>query len=171
MGAVSIDNRCMDAKDEIDNQLANAEAAMHEEQLRQEESENEATRIAARKLRMTAHLPEIGTPLPKTRTAFRGPKRAGPMAKKAASKSLAKFGFEGGGIIRFWPEIAGERLATVTRPERIKRMPEGDVLVLKVANAAAMEVQHKMSELLERANQIAGSGKLARIEIIQGPIN
>lgn len=144
MGALSIDNCAMNA--------------------------NEDEKKAAKTRRMTGHLPEIGTHLPKTRGANRAPKRAGPMAKKAAAKALARFGFDGGDVIRFWSDIAGPRLSLVTRPERIKKTPDGDVLVLKVSNAAAMEVQHKVPELLERANQIAGAGRLARIEIIQGPL-
>jgi len=151
----------MNAKDEIKDQQAKAEAAAEE---------LAARKLSARKHRLTDHLPDIGTHLPKTRSAQKSPKRAGPLGKKAAAKSLARFGFEGGDVIRFWPDIAGERLARVTKPERIKRTPQGDVLVIKVSAAAAMEVQHKVAELLERANRIAGSGKLARIEIIQGPV-
>ncbi len=126
--------------------------------------------LSAHAKRLTRHLPEIGTFLPRTKPAFRGMRRAGPFARKAAAKSLARFGFAGGDVIRFWAEIAGPRLARVTRPEKIKKTPEGDVLVLKVSRAAAMEVQHKIPELLDRANRIAGAGRLVRIEIVQGPL-
>lgn len=126
--------------------------------------------LTPRARRLTAHLPEVGrNMLPKTRPAMRGAKRAGVLAQKTAKPSLQRFGFQGGDIIRDWNEIAGERLKLVTRPQRIKRMPDGNVLVLKVARAAAMEVQHKAPELIDRANQLTGA-KLIRIEIIQGPI-
>lgn len=126
--------------------------------------------LSPRGKRLTRHLPEIGTFLPKTRAPIRAARRAGAFAKKAADKSLRRFGFSGGDVIRYWGEIAGPRLARVTRPERIKKTPDGDVLVLKVASAAAMEVQHKVPELLDRANRIAGAGRLIHIEIIQGPL-
>ncbi len=157
MGAPSIDNWAMNANDDDINPQTRPPT-------------KDAKELSPRARRLTGHLPEIGSHLPKTRAPFRGPKRAGPVAKKAAAKALARFGFSGGDVIRFWPEIAGSRLAKVTRPERIKKTPDGDVLVLKVANAAAMEIQHKVPQLLERANQMAGNGRLARIEIIQGPI-
>jgi len=126
--------------------------------------------LSPRGQRLTRHLPEIGTFLPKTRPPIRGAKRAGVFAQKAAQKSLKRFGMGGGDILRQWPQIAGERLARVTRPERIKKTPDGDVLVLKVARAAAMEVQHKVPELLDRANQMSGTGRLIKIEIHQGPV-
>jgi len=127
--------------------------------------------LSARAKRLTRHLPEIGTFLPKTRPAIGGAKRAGSFARKAADKSLKRFGMGGGDIIRYWPEIAGERLARLTKPERIKKTPEGDVLVLKVSRSAAMEVQHRVPELLDRANRLAGAGRLVRIEIVQGPLS
>jgi len=126
--------------------------------------------LSPRARRLTRHLPEIGTFLPKTRAPMRGAKRAGAFAQKAAKNSLKRFGMGGGDILRLWPEIAGERLARVTRPERIRKTPDVDVLVLKVARAAAMEIQHKMPELLDRANQMAGTGRIIQIEIHQGPV-
>jgi hypothetical protein len=126
--------------------------------------------LSDRARRLTRHLPEIGTFLPKTRPPMRGAKRAGSFARKAADKSLKRFGMGGGDIIRYWPQIAGERLARLSRPEQIKKTPEGDVLVLKVARAAAMEIQHKVPDLLDRANRLAGAGRLIRIEIVQGPL-
>ena len=140
----SIDNRGMDAKDD--------------------------KHLTAKGRRLTEHLPEIGTFLPKTKPPFRGAKRAAVFARKAAGKSLKRFGMGGGEILRYWPDIAGERLARLTRPERIKKGPDGDVLVLKVAHAASMEVQHNAADLLDRANRLAGTGRLVRIEIIQGPL-
>gem|GEM_PF-1705297 len=126
--------------------------------------------LSGRGRRLTRHLPEIGTFLPKTRPPIRGAKRAGSFARKAADKSLKRFGMGGGDIIRYWPQIAGERLARLSRPEQIKKTPEGEVLVLKVARAAAMEIQHKTPDLLDRANRLAGAGRLIRIEIVQGPL-
>jgi len=127
--------------------------------------------LSARGKRLTRHLPEVGTFLPKTRPPIRGAKRAGGFARKAADKSLKRFGMGGGDILRYWPDIAGERLARLTRPEQIKKTPEGDVLVVKVSRAAAMEIQHKAADLLDRANRLAGAGRLIRIEIVQGPLN
>ncbi len=133
-------------------------------------SRKPADPTSPRARRLTAHLPEVGHALlPKTRPAIKGAKRASVLAQKTAKKALTRFGFQGGDILRDWAEIAGEKLAQVTAPQRIKRMPEGNVLVLKVARAAAMEVQHKGPVLMEKANQLTGA-KLVRIEIIQGPI-
>jgi len=127
--------------------------------------------LSTRGKRLTRHLPEIGTFLPKTRPAIGGAKRAGSFARQAADKSLKRFGMGGGDVLRYWPEIAGERLARLTRPERIKKTPDGDVLVIRVSRAAAMEVQHRSADLLDRANRLAGAGRLIRIEIVQGPLS
>ncbi len=126
--------------------------------------------LSPRARRLTGHLPAFGTFLPKTKGPLRGAKRAGVFARKAADKSLKRFGMGGGDILRYWPEIAGPSLARVTRPVRVRKTPEGDVLVLKVARARALEVQQKVPELLDRANRLAGAGRLIRIEIEQGPL-
>lgn len=126
--------------------------------------------LSPRARRLTAHLPEVGHALlPKTRPAIKGAKRASVLVQKTAKKALTRFGFQGGDILRDWAEIAGEKLAQVTAPQRIKRMPDGNVLVLKVAGAAALQVQQMAPQLMEKANQLTGA-KLVRIEIIQGPI-
>ncbi len=126
--------------------------------------------LSPRARRLTGHLPEMGRNLlPKTRPAIRGAKRASVLVQKPTKKALARFGFQGGDIIRDWAEIAGEKLAAVTKPQRVKRMPDGNVLLLKVAGAAAPQVQQEAPKLIEKANLLTGA-KLIRIEIMQGPL-
>lgn len=67
-----------------------------------------------------------------------------------------------------WPEIVGEKLASLTFAEKISGGKNGRVLVIKAAGPAAPFVQHQIPLLLERCN-LAGAD-LASVSILQGAI-
>ena len=90
-----------------------------------------------------------------------------PVMRKRAGMSTA--------LLQCWEEIAGERLAANTRPERIawpRRHDEDDpyepaTLVITSEGAAALRVQHQTAEIISRANSFLGFAAIGRIKIVQ----
>ena len=81
----------------------------------------------------------------------------------------------GGSIVRLradWSAIAGPELARKTRPEALlaNRGRAGKVLRLRVAGAAALEVQHMQGQLIERVNAYFGHRIIDDIRLVQGAI-
>lgn len=79
------------------------------------------------------------------------------------------------GLVQSWEEIVGERLAAVTRPERIawpRRRSEDDpfepaTLVIACSGPAALRIQHESAEIIGRLNAFLGYGAVCRIRIVQ----
>jgi len=79
------------------------------------------------------------------------------------------------GIVQSWEEIVGERLAAITRPEKIawpRRRDEDDpfepaTLVIACSGAAALRVQHESAEIIGRLNAFLGYGAIGRLRIVQ----
>ncbi|MDN5928093.1 MAG: DciA family protein [Hyphomicrobiales bacterium] len=90
-----------------------------------------------------------------------------PVMRKRAGMSTA--------LLQCWGEIAGERLAANTRPERIawpRRAYEDDpfepaTLIIACEGAAALRVQHQTAEIISRANAFLGFAAIGRIKIVQ----
>jgi hypothetical protein len=90
-----------------------------------------------------------------------------PVMRKRAGMSTA--------LLQCWEEIAGERLAANTRPERIawpRRHDEDDpyepaTLVIACEGAAALRVQHQTAEIISRANSFLGFAAIGRVRIVQ----
>jgi hypothetical protein len=90
-----------------------------------------------------------------------------PVMRKRAGMSTA--------LLQCWDEIAGERLAPHTRPERIawlRRAHEDDpfepaTLIIACEGAAALRLQHQTAEIISRANAFLGFAAIGRIKIIQ----
>lgn len=90
-----------------------------------------------------------------------------PVMRKRAGISTA--------LLQCWDEIAGERLATNTRPERIawpRRAYEDDpfepaTLVIACEGASALRLQHQTAEIISRANAFLGFAAIGRIKILQ----
>ena len=67
-----------------------------------------------------------------------------------------------------WPDIAGPQLARLCRPVRLKKAGRARTLEVAAANgAAAMQLQYRQRELLERVNRLLGKGTVTRITIRQ----
>jgi hypothetical protein len=93
-----------------------------------------------------------------------------PVLKKRAGMTI--------GLVQSWEEIVGERLAAMTRPERIawpRRRHEDDpfepaTLVVACSGAAALRLQHETAEIIGRVNAFLGYGAVGRIKIVQKPV-
>ncbi len=77
-----------------------------------------------------------------------------------------------------WQEIAGEKLAGRTRPEKIqwpaKSMPDDafqpGTLTVAAESAVVLDLQYRTSELIGRINQFFGYPAINRIRIEQKPV-
>jgi hypothetical protein len=93
-----------------------------------------------------------------------------PILRKRAGISI--------GLVQSWEEIAGPRLASHTRPEKIvwpRRMQEDDpfqpaTLIIACEGFAALRVQHETGEIIGRINSFLGFNAIGRIKIVQKPV-
>jgi protein-disulfide isomerase len=72
-----------------------------------------------------------------------------------------------------WSAIVGEDLARLTQPDAVlagRRGKAGKALRLRVAGAAALEVQHLSGVLVERVNAYFGHKFIDEIRLVQGAI-
>ena len=87
--------------------------------------------------------------------------------------AFRRFGFVQSSVVSRWPEIAGDKLAGVSRPESIRFPPgkkQDGVLTLLVRGAHAPMMQHIAPELLERVNRFFGYAAVAKLVIRQGEV-
>jgi hypothetical protein len=90
---------------------------------------------------------------------------------QAAFKS---HGFAQADVLARWPEIVGDAIATVARPERI-RWPrsagggqlQGGTLFVKAMAGRGLEVQQSVPLIIERINRFLGYGAIMAIKIQQ----
>ena len=108
----------------------------------------------------------------RTRPAPRPAPRAGKALTPLIKKLDAQFGRGAGALEPRWREIVGDRLARVTRPQKLTTGKGGapGVLELRVAGAAALLVQHQSQDILARVNLFLGAGSVDRLRIAQGPV-
>jgi hypothetical protein len=93
-----------------------------------------------------------------------------PVLRKRAGMSI--------GLVQSWEEIAGPRLASRSRLEKIqwpRRMHEDDpfepaVLVIACEGMAALHLQHETGEIINRVNAFLGFNAIGRIRIVQKPV-
>ena len=87
--------------------------------------------------------------------------------------AFRRFGFVQSAIVSRWPDIVGERWASVSIPESL-RFPVGEkrdgTLNLVVKGAHAPVMQHILPEIAERVNRFFGYAAVARVQIRQGDI-
>jgi hypothetical protein len=97
--------------------------------------------------------------------------------KSLASTALQKHGFRQGDLLSHWSVVAGDHLAGMTAPERIK-WPRNDIadhkgdgkaatLVLRCNPGRALDVQYQVPQLIERVNQFFGYRAIGSIKVIQ----
>jgi hypothetical protein len=114
-------------------------------------------------------------------------------AKTPWSRPLAEFvqtaidpvvtrrGFGQSGLISFWEEIVGERLAAISQPVRMQWPARGRnggaddsaaaaTLVVQVESGFALEMQHLAPIIIERVNAHFGWRSVARLLLKQGPV-
>jgi hypothetical protein len=108
----------------------------------------------------------------RTRPPLRPPPPAGKSLAPLIRQLDDRFGKGAGALESRWREIVGDRLAAVTRPQKLTKGRGGapGVLELRVAGPAALLVQHQSAEILSRVNLFLGSGAVDRLRIAQGPV-
>jgi protein-disulfide isomerase len=73
-----------------------------------------------------------------------------------------------------WSVIVGVEMARLTQPEALlpgRGGRSGKALRLKVAGAAALEIQHRGAQIVERVNAYFGHGLIDDIRIVQGGLS
>lgn len=106
----------------------------------------------------------------------------GSLLPQLTKKALEHFGFPAAAILTDWGIIAGADLAAYTAPERL-RWPKtagnggdddaganGATLILRVEGPRALEVQHRIPQLIERINRHFGFLAITDIRILQAPL-
>lgn len=108
----------------------------------------------------------------RTRPAPRPAPKAGRALQGLIKELDAKLGRGAGALEARWLEIVGERLARVTRPQKLTkgRNGAGGTLELRVAGPAALLVQHQSEDILQRVNLFLGPGSVDKLRIAQGPV-
>lgn len=103
------------------------------------------------------------------------PRGRGFAAAAAAAKSplrlaAAKRGIAETRLLTHWPDIAGERLAAISRPCRVKHrggLALGGVLELEVEGSRLSEIEHELAQLCERVNAFYGYSAIVDIRLLR----
>ncbi len=82
------------------------------------------------------------------------------------------------GLLQAWDEIVGDRIASCTRPERIRwarRATAEDpfepaTLIVACEGPAALIVQHMTDRIVDRVNAYLGFAAIGRVRIVQKPV-
>ena len=108
----------------------------------------------------------------RTRPAPRPAPKVGRALQGLIKELDGKFGRGAAALEPRWREIVGDRLARVTRPQKLTkgRGGAGGTLELRVAGPAALLVQHQSEDILQRVNLFLGAGSVDRLRIAQGPV-
>ncbi len=109
-----------------------------------------------------------------------------PRALSATLPKITKAVLDKGGrdyatIIAEWPEIVGPALAGSSQPEKLARprnkgadqgqaaaQAVGAVLTIRVTGGAALEIQHREPQVIERINSYLGYRAVTRLKLVQG---
>jgi hypothetical protein len=102
------------------------------------------------------------------------------LIQTAIDPVLARQGFGETRLVLFWDEIVGERLASVSRPVKVRwparrhgRAAEESApatLIVRVEAGFALEMQHLASVVIERVNAHFGWRCVSRLVLMQGPV-
>nr|WP_197501328.1 DciA family protein [Hyphomonas sp. Mor2] len=103
----------------------------------------------------------------KAKPVHPGPGTIGKAAMRLTRKALPTSGATLSRLKVQWPEIVGEQLARLCRPEKLTPAKGGRRLTLTVIPAAAGLVQHQ-SEMIRQRVSMAAGGDITAIKILQG---
>jgi len=92
--------------------------------------------------------------------------------------ALLEKGFSQSGIVLYWPDIVGARLAEFCEPMTVQwpgrrassSPPPAATLVVRVGGGFALELQHLAPLLIERVNSHLGWRCIGRLVLKQGPL-
>src|SRR5579863_3930402 len=93
---------------------------------------------------------------------------------KITKAILAKGGRDYATLIAEWPAIVGAQLAGSSQPEKLVRRRHDDersaggVLTIRVSSGAALEIQHREPQIVERINTYLGYRGVVRLKLVQG---
>ena len=107
------------------------------------------------------------SPAPSPTRRQRGFEAASGLLKDRIRAAGEKRGFALSRILTHWPEVAGEALARITRPVKMRREGMGMVLTLLAASAHAPMVQMQLPALRDRVNGVYGYNAISRILLTQ----
>ena len=104
----------------------------------------------------------------------RGSLRAvGQELPRIAGGVLGKRGLGEARLVSEWSAVVGSELAAETLPVKLS-FPAGGrkhgTLKLRVTSAAALSVQHREPQILERINGFFGYPAVTRLALVQGPL-
>ena len=101
-----------------------------------------------------------------------GLRRLPDLLRRVLEPAARRRGLAEAKLLTEWPTVVGPTLATRCHPIRLSARPDepGGVLVLHVAGAAALELQHSEPQFLERINGYFGYGAVGRLRLIQAPL-
>ena len=92
---------------------------------------------------------------------------------RIAGRVLGKRGLGEAQLVAEWSAVVGDALAAETLPMKLS-FPGGGrkngVLKLRVTSAAALSVQHREPQIIERINGFFGYGAVTRLVLLQGPL-
>ncbi|HTS92771.1 MAG TPA: DciA family protein [Stellaceae bacterium] len=90
-----------------------------------------------------------------------------------AGRALGKRGLGEAHLLSDWASVVGPELAAETVPVKLA-FPPGErrngTLRLRVTSAAALAVQHREPQILERINGFLGYPAVRRLALLQGPL-
>jgi hypothetical protein len=92
---------------------------------------------------------------------------------RIAGAVLGKRGLGEARLISDWAAVVGPELAAETLPVKLSFTAGGrknGTLKLRVTSAAALTVQHREPQILERINGFFGYPAVARLALVQGPM-
>jgi hypothetical protein len=92
---------------------------------------------------------------------------------KLAAPALRRRGFTEAALLTRWSDIVGEGLARDAMPDRLafpRGRNSGATLHIRVAGAAALELQHLAPQVVERINVFFGYAAVSRLALVQAPI-
>jgi hypothetical protein len=109
------------------------------------------------------------------------------LVQTAIDPVLRRQGFGQSGLVLFWDDIVGERLAAMSQPVKVQwkvlqhdraadngPAPENDpapaTLVVRVETGFALELQHLAPLVIERVNAHFGWRCVSRLLLKQGPV-
>ena len=92
---------------------------------------------------------------------------------RIAGRALGKRGLGEAHLLSEWASVVGAELAAETLPVKLA-FPHGErrngTLRLRVTSSAALAVQHREPQIVERINGFLGYPAVARLALIQGPL-
>ncbi len=108
----------------------------------------------------------------RTRPIRRPPPPIGKSLSKPLKALEERFGTGADGLAARWREIVGEILARRTEPVKLTKPRGGGsaTLEIRVDGPAAALIQHQAPEILSRVNLFLGTGAVAKLRIVQGPV-